>query len=246
VRGFIFCKLNLLHIRRNKSLLLRIFHHADTTRSLLNRVPNFQQTTFAVLTPLAIPETQRLDALIHEKFFPCRVAPDSFRQTMLKTVQLDGELCLGAVEIQNVIPDRVLAAEFETGKTPATQRPPKFLLLIRLLAAKFAGDLFEAHGGRMLVAEKNSSTALATPSPLQTRNIPQKILLTPALSSFGEEREKNSSQRLVMDVLVRGGDESLEQRMWLVRFALEFRMKLARHKKRMVFQFDDFNEFAVG
>src|ERR1700733_3425303 len=48
------------------------------------------------------------------------------------------------------------------------------------------------------------------------------------------------------NVLVRGGDESLEQRMRLVRLALEFGMKLARHKKRMVFEFDDFNEFAVG
>jgi hypothetical protein len=134
---------------------------------LLDRVPDFQQTTFAILTPLTIPETQRLDALIHEKFFPRRAAPDSFWQTMLKTVQLDGELCLGAAEIQNVIPDRVLAAEFETGKTLATQRPPKFLLLVRLLAAKFAGDLFEAHGGRMLVAGKNSSTAPPTPSAFE-------------------------------------------------------------------------------
>jgi hypothetical protein len=61
----------------------------------------------------------------------------------------------------------VLAAKFETGKTSPTQCPPKFLLLIRLLAAKFAGNLFEAHGGRMLVAGKNSSTALPTLSPLQ-------------------------------------------------------------------------------
>lgn len=49
-----------------------------------------------------------------------------------------------------------------------------------------------------------------------------------------------------MDVLMRGGDEALEQRMRLVRLALKFRMKLARDKKRMVFQFDDLDEFAVG
>jgi hypothetical protein len=118
-------------------LSIRIFYHADTTRPLLDRVPDFQQTTFAIFAPLTIPGTQRLDALIHENIFPRRVAPDSFWQTMLKTVLLDGELCIGAVEIQNVIPDRVLAA-------------------------KFAGDLFEAHGGRMLIAGKNSSTAPPT------------------------------------------------------------------------------------
>ena len=60
------------------------------------------------------------------------------------------------------------------------------------------------------------------------------------------EFPSDSSQRLVMDVLVRGGDEGLEQRMRLVRLALEFRMKLARHKKRVIFEFDDLDELAVG
>lgn len=49
-----------------------------------------------------------------------------------------------------------------------------------------------------------------------------------------------------MDVLVRGGDESLEQRVRLVRLALKFGVKLAGDKKWMVFEFDDLDEFAVG
>ena len=49
-----------------------------------------------------------------------------------------------------------------------------------------------------------------------------------------------------MDVLVRGSDETLEQRMRLVRLAQEFRVELARDEKWMVFQFDDLDEFAVG
>ncbi len=106
---------------------------------------------------------------------------------MLKTVQLDGELRVGAVEIQNVIPDRVLAAEFETGKTPATQRPPKFLLLVCLLAAKFAGDLFEAHDGRMLVAIKNSSP------------------LTSILSVWRGE-EEDSTKRYLLPLLAKRGE----------------------------------------
>ena len=52
-------------------------------------------------------------------------------------------------------------------------------------------------------------------------------------------------QRLVVDVLVRGGDEALEQRMRLVRLAQKFRMELAGDEKRMVLQLDDFDQFAV-
>ena len=49
-----------------------------------------------------------------------------------------------------------------------------------------------------------------------------------------------------MAVRVRGGDEALEQRMRLVRLALEFGMKLAGDEERMVRQFDDFHQLAVG
>ena len=49
-----------------------------------------------------------------------------------------------------------------------------------------------------------------------------------------------------MQPRVRGGDEALEQRMRLVRLALKFRMELARHEKRMILQFDDLDELAVG
>ena len=52
-------------------------------------------------------------------------------------------------------------------------------------------------------------------------------------------------QRFLMQPRVRGGDETLEQRMRLVRLAQKFWMELARHKKWMIFQFDDFHEFAV-
>ena len=48
-----------------------------------------------------------------------------------------------------------------------------------------------------------------------------------------------------MDMRVRGGDEPAEQRMRLVRLAVEFGMKLARDKKRMVGQFDDLDQFSV-
>src|SRR6266511_6339775 len=54
------------------------------------------------------------------------------------------------------------------------------------------------------------------------------------------------SQRSVVDVGVGGADETFEQGMWLVRFAAEFGMKLAGDEKRVIEQFDDFNQLAVG
>ena len=53
------------------------------------------------------------------------------------------------------------------------------------------------------------------------------------------------SQRLVVDILMRRRDETLEQRMRLVRLALEFRMKLAGNVKRVLRQFDHFHELAI-
>jgi hypothetical protein len=149
----IFSKPDFLHVRRNKSFIPGVFHYADAARPLLNRIPDFQQATVAVLVPLMIPESQRLNALLRQKFFPRFVALDSLRRTVLRTVQFDGEFRVRAIEIQNVIADRVLAAEFETGETSPAQRPPEFFFFIGLIATKFAGDLFEVHCERMRLAK---------------------------------------------------------------------------------------------
>ena len=50
----------------------------------------------------------------------------------------------------------------------------------------------------------------------------------------------------MMDMGVSGGDESLEKRMRLIRFALELGMELAGHEERMILEFDDLNEFSIG
>jgi hypothetical protein len=49
-----------------------------------------------------------------------------------------------------------------------------------------------------------------------------------------------------MNVAVAGRDKASEQRVRLVGLALEFRMELTRDEEGMVFQFDDFDELAVG
>lgn len=48
-----------------------------------------------------------------------------------------------------------------------------------------------------------------------------------------------------MNMLVHRRDKALEQRMRLMRFALELRMKLARDEKGMFGDFDDFHQLAV-
>jgi hypothetical protein len=48
-----------------------------------------------------------------------------------------------------------------------------------------------------------------------------------------------------MIMRVGGGDEPFEERMRLVRFTVEFRVKLAGDEERMVGQFDDFHQFTV-
>jgi hypothetical protein len=53
-------------------------------------------------------------------------------------------------------------------------------------------------------------------------------------------------QRLLVQSRVGGGDETVEQGMRAVRFALEFRMKLAGDEKWVAGQFDDFDQFTVG
>jgi len=49
-----------------------------------------------------------------------------------------------------------------------------------------------------------------------------------------------------MNALMRGGDEAFEERVWLVRLAVEFRMELAGDEERMLWQFDDLDEFTIG
>jgi len=72
--------------------------------------------------------------------------------SVLRAVQFYGQLCVRAVEIQNIIPDRVLPPEFETGKTSSAQCPPEHLFVIRLLAAQLPGNVFEAHVGILFFA----------------------------------------------------------------------------------------------
>src|SRR6266481_1189079 len=49
-----------------------------------------------------------------------------------------------------------------------------------------------------------------------------------------------------MNPRVGGGNEAFEERMRLMGLAVEFGMELARDKERVFWQFDDFDQFAIG
>ena len=112
----------------------------------MQRIPDFEQHTFAVLLPLMIPEAQFFDAGSRKKLFAFLVMPLLFRQTVLKAVEFDGQLCGRTVNIQRVDSHRMLAAEFESRKTTSTQHAPKFFFFLGLLTAQTAGVGDGAHG----------------------------------------------------------------------------------------------------
>ena len=98
-----------------------------------------------------IPKPQRFDALRRQTFFAGFVSLNFFGQTMLKTIKLDRQFCVCTIKVQNMSAHDVLPAEFETGKPPSSQCAPKLLLFVRLIAAKHAGDLLQAHIHRMQI-----------------------------------------------------------------------------------------------
>jgi hypothetical protein len=90
---------------------------------LLNGVPDFQPAAFLVLAPLTIPKAQCRYALFRQKCLPLGVALHSFGMSVLRAVQFHGQLCVRAIEIQDVISDRVLPAEFETCRATPARAP---------------------------------------------------------------------------------------------------------------------------
>ena len=99
--------------------------------------------------------------------------------TVLRAVQFHGQLCVRAVEIQNVISDHVLPTEFEAGKTSTAQCPPELLFVVREVPAQLAGDVFEAHVEMMFIVKKifkpaNDTSVLLPLLPKGGVGLPQK------------------------------------------------------------------------
>jgi hypothetical protein len=91
-----------LCIRRNKALFGFIPRYLHAARAPLQRLPDCQQATLAILPPLMIPKTEGPDALLRQNFFARPVALDVLRQAMLKTVKLNRQRCVAAAKVQNM------------------------------------------------------------------------------------------------------------------------------------------------
>jgi hypothetical protein len=128
-------------MRRNEPLLLHILHHLHTTRPALQRIPNGEETTFTVFSPLMIPKSQFLNVLFLQKCAALLVVLHLLRDTVLKTVKLDVQPRCRAIEIQEVNSNRMLAAKFESREAMASQRAPELFFLIGLVTTKLAGGL---------------------------------------------------------------------------------------------------------
>jgi len=143
-----------------------MLYHPHASCPPLQRIPDRQQASFTICPPPVIPESQFLNVLFLQIRAALLVMLHLLRQAMLKTVKLHVQPGSGAIKIQNINPARMLASEFESRKAMAPQRAPEFLFLVCLIAAKLAGDLFEAHSGKMLLVGKNSSPLTPCPLPV--------------------------------------------------------------------------------
>jgi hypothetical protein len=112
-----------------------------TTRPALQRIPNGEQTTFTVFSPLMIPKSQFLNVLFLQKSAARLVMLHLLRQAVLKTVKLDVQPRYGAIEIQNINSRWMLSAKFESSELVASKRAPQFLFFVGLVATKLTGGL---------------------------------------------------------------------------------------------------------
>jgi len=87
-------------------------------------VPNFKPHSRKLTAQLMIPEAQHFDSLFLEKLITLFIPGALVGIAVSATVEFDGQLCYGAVEIQKVDAAAVLAAEFEIVEAMVAQQTP--------------------------------------------------------------------------------------------------------------------------
>ncbi|MDX9716928.1 MAG: hypothetical protein RBT67_06120 [Thauera sp.] len=97
---------------------------------------------FSFFEHLQVVEPQHHQVLLREVCIPLLVPGPMRGLEMLTAVQFDHEACGGAVEIDDVRADRLLAIELEAMELLAAQAMPELLFGIGLVAAEFAGEGF--------------------------------------------------------------------------------------------------------
>jgi hypothetical protein len=97
----------------------------DCFLSLLECEPDCSQHAIELLANLMIPESQNNDSMASLEFRPSSIASLACTVVMSAAIQLDGQLCAGTIEIQDVIVERILAAKFVTREISVPHVSPR-------------------------------------------------------------------------------------------------------------------------
>jgi len=149
-------------------------------RAFLQRPPERVANHFFISAQSRTPKPQHFDTVRLQKSIPDTVGNLMSRQAVLKTVYLNVQFCFVAKEIQNVRPDRMLAAKFAFGKAVVAQpRPhqsfaPGFAFAQGARDAGYLWRLFQHHSLSQF----------------------SRLSLTPALSRWERENDLAASREL--------------------------------------------------
>jgi hypothetical protein len=112
-------------VRGNEEVVLDFAFNSSATRSLVKRIPDFQQHAGSIFSPLPVAESQHEHAARIEELLPNRVVLSLSGKPVTKAVQLHREPSEGTIEIQEVSVKRVLATKLEPSEPTGTQRAPE-------------------------------------------------------------------------------------------------------------------------
>jgi hypothetical protein len=132
---------------------------------------------------MGIPKPQRLDAARLQELFPFRVVVPLAGKTMLAAVQFHIQFRLLAKEIQIIITEGMLAAEFVAAEPPVTQSAPQEFFRPGFILPKMpgAGDVGHvANLGKVGTVEK----LLLTPALTCVLSLGERSSLIPLSVSF--------------------------------------------------------------
>jgi len=126
-------------------MVLQFPQYRHTSGPATQSIPDFEQHPVAIFPPLMIPEPEFLNAESLKKLCALLIVPLLLRQTMLETVEFDGQFRGRTINIKKVNPNWMLAPEFESGEPPGPEHAPKFFFFLGLLSAQAAGLGDRAH-----------------------------------------------------------------------------------------------------
>ena len=116
-------------------MIFDLSHDLYTTSAAMERMPDVHQHALTICTPLTVPKAKHRDAIVSQKSFPHLIAFELSRCSVFEAVQFDRQLGQGTVEVQKIRCERMLAAKFESVKSPVAQRVPELSLNVRLIAS---------------------------------------------------------------------------------------------------------------